>query len=78
MKKSDIHLLILMLILIFTIILCAVRGGMDAVYFPRTQIVDLDNIWTILGIICYFIFLSIPTALHLLEELTWHILKSKI
>jgi energy-coupling factor transport system permease protein len=78
MKKSDIHLLILMLILIFTIILCAVRGGMDAVYFPRTQIAVLDNIWTILGIICYFIFLSIPTALHLLEELTWHILKSKI
>ena len=78
MKKSDIHLLILMMILIFTIILCAVRGGMDAVYFPRTQIADLDNIWTILGIICYFIFLSIPTALHLLEELTWHILKSKI
>jgi energy-coupling factor transport system permease protein len=78
MKKSDIHLLILMMILIFTIILCAVRGGMDVVYFPRTQIADLDNIWTILGIICYFIFLSIPTALHLLEELTWHILKSKI
>ena len=78
MKKSDINLLILMVILIFTIILCAVRGGMDAVYFPRTQIVDLDNIWTILGIICYFIFLSIPTALHLLEEITWHILKSKI
>ena len=78
MKKSDIHLLILMLILIFTIILCAVRGGMGTVYFPRTQIADLDNIWTILGIICYFIFLSIPTALHLLEELTWHILKSKI
>ena len=78
MKKSDIHLLILMMILIFTIILCAVRGGMDAVYFPRTQIADLDNIWTIVGIICYFVFLSIPTALHLLEELTWHILKSKI
>ena len=78
MKKSDIHLLILMMILIFTIILCAVCGGMDTVYFPRTQIADLDNIWTIFGIICYFIFLSIPTALHLLEELTWRILKSKI
>ena len=78
MKKSDIHLLILMMILIFTIILCAVRGGVDAVYFPRSQIADLDNIWTILGVICYFIFLSIPTALHLLEELTWRILKSKI
>lgn len=78
MKKSDIHLLIFMILLIFTIILCAVRGGMDAVYFPRTQMEGLDNVWTILGVICYFIFLSIPTALHLLEEIKWHILKSKI
>lgn len=78
MKKSDIHLLIFMILLIFTIILCALRGGMDAVYFPRTQMEGLDNIWTILGVICYFIFLSIPTALYLLEELTWHILRSKI
>lgn len=78
MKKSDIRLLILMIVLIFTIILCAVRRGMDAVYFPHTQITHLDNIWTVLGVICYFIFLSIPTALHLLEELTWRILKSKI
>lgn len=78
MKKSDIHLLIFMILLIFTIILCAVRGGMDAVYFPRTQMEGLDNVWTILGVICYFIFLSIPTALHLLEEIKWHILRSKI
>jgi energy-coupling factor transport system permease protein len=78
MKKSDIHLLILMLILIFTIILCSVHGGMYVVYFPNIQMTHLNNSWTILGVICYFIFLSIPTALHLLEELTWHILKLKI
>lgn len=78
MKKSDIRLLIFMILLIFTIILCAVRGGMDAVYFPHTQISGFDNVWMLLGVICYFIFLSIPTALYLLEEIKWHILRLKI
>mgnify|MGYP003290005261 CR=1 FL=1 len=78
MKKSDIYLLLIMVLLIFTIILCVFRGGMDVVYFPRMQMSALHNVWTIAGVICYFVFLSIPTALHLLEEITWHILKSRI
>ncbi len=78
MKKSDKRLLIIMLLLIFIMFLCAFRGGMDVVYVPQMHINGFDNIWTVLGVVCYFLFLSIPTVLQILEEITWHILKSRI
>ncbi len=78
MKKSDIRLLILMLLLILNIFLCAFYGGMEVVYVPQMHVEGFENIWTILGVVSYFVFLSIPTVLYILEEITWHILKSKI
>lgn len=78
MRKLDKRLLITMLLLIFTIFLCTFNGGMGATYLPTMQIQGINNPCTILGVICYFVFLSIPTALHILEEITWHILKSRI
>ena len=78
MRNSDLRLLGIMTILVVVLILCALKGGMKAVYLPSIQIQELHNAWTLLGVICYFVFLSIPITLHILEEITWHILKSKI
>ena len=78
MRVLDKQLLILMVILISTILICAFNGGMAVDYTPKMHVSGIDCIWTVLGGICYFIFLSIPTVMHMKEELTWRILKSKI
>ena len=76
--KGDKGLLGLMIVLITVIIICVLRGGMDVTYLPQIHISGIENVWTILGTACYFAFLSIPTALHIWEDLTWRILKSRI
>ena len=77
-KKTDKRLISAMTALMFLIVLSAIKGGTKVSYVPELQIAFNENIWTILGSICYGIFLSIPTVLHIMEELTWHILKLKI
>ena len=62
--------------LLQTVLLAAgtiLAGGMDAEFIPDLQIAPLT--W---GIGAYCVFLLIPTALHLKEAITWHILRSKI
>ncbi len=78
MRTADKQLLFLMGILCLSLLLCAYKGGMEVDYTPQQWIAGIDYWWTALGGICYFIFLSIPTTMHILEELTWRILKSKI
>lgn len=76
MRRTDKRLIGSMLISILLIIICASRGGMEVTYTPQMQIAF--NGWTIFGGICYFLFLSIPTFMNIMEELTWRILRSKI
>lgn len=76
--KRDKVLLGLMFILLSVIIVCAFCGGMDVTYLPQIHISGIENRWTMIGVMCYFIFLSIPTAMHIWEDLTWRILRSKI
>lgn len=38
----------------------------------------LTDSWTMPGLIAYFIYLSIPIQMNIMEELRWRILKSKI
>lgn len=78
LQKSDKYLITAMIVLIFTIIVCAGKGGMEAVYLPTIHIQGVENPWTIFGGIAYLILLSIPIVLHILEAIIWHILKSKI
>lgn len=77
-RKADSWLLGIITILIILILVCAWKGGMKVSYVPELKIVYSENIWTVFGSICYGAFLTIPTVLHLMEEMTWHILKSKI
>lgn len=78
MRQRDKSLLILMLVLLSMIGISAWHGGMNAAYTPHMHISGTESVWTILGAVCYAAFLSIPTVLHLMEEFTWHIMKSRI
>ncbi len=78
MGKRDKVLLGLMIVFLGVIVICAFRGGMDVTYLPQIHISGTEDGWTVLGTVCYLAFLSIPTVLHIWEELTWRILRSKI
>lgn len=75
-ELRDRLLLILMAAILAVIFLCGIKGGMTATYTPEIMIAR--NVWTSIGTVAYFIFLAIPTALNILEALTWHILRSKL
>ena len=75
-EARDKLLLLLMAALLILVFLAAARGGIQASYTPDMSIAG--NFWTIAGCIAYVIFLAIPTALNILEEITWRILRSKI
>lgn len=77
-KKSDKWLMFLMILMEIIIMISAFKGGMKVSYVPELEITYLQNPWTVIGSICYGTFLSIPTILHIVEEMTWCILKSKI
>lgn len=77
-KKKDQFLLFIMLLLLLITLLCALNGGFTAEYTPSLYISDWDNAWTIIGVGSYFLFLAIPSVLHLIEEIIWHISRSKI
>ena len=78
MEKRDKALLGLMFILLSMIIMCAFCGGMDVTYLPQIHISGIENGWAVLGTVCYLTFLSIPTVMHVMEDLTWYILRSRI
>ena len=78
MKKADVVLLVLMVVYMGLIVLCACCGGMKVEYMPQIEIARFRGIWTALGGLCYILFLSIPVVMHIWEEVTWRILRSKI
>lgn len=78
MSRRDRWLLCGMAGLIALILLCLWIGGADASYTPRMQVTGVDNLYTVVGLISYGLLLSIPTALYLMEELRWYILRSGI
>ena len=58
-------------------VICIIKGCtamqfLPAVVFPQV------TVFTYIGIISYSAFLAVPLIIELLEEITWHILKSKI
>ena len=69
-------LLIIMLLLLTAVFISAAKGGAQAVYTPALLIAG--DFWTAAGCTAYALFLALPTALNILEEITWHILRSKI
>ena len=73
--KRDIILLTVMFILIVLILFCSIMGGTS---YTAGERIRLDNPYTIIGLAGYLVFLAIPVAINITEEITWHILRSKI
>lgn len=60
------------------IIFCVANGAASASYTPDFFISGTESIYTVTGTVFYLIFLMIPTVINVMEEITWHILRSKI
>ena len=76
-QKRDIVIGALFAVTAAATVICIVKGCtqmqfLPAIIFPQT------TAFTYIGIIGYALFLSIPLIIEFSEEITWHILKSKI
>lgn len=67
-----------MLVLVGIIGFCCLRGAAAVVYVPQLQISGVRNPYTLIGILAYAVFLAMPSAVNIWEELKWRSLKSKI
>ena len=78
MDSRDMILLALMILLAGTVLVCALMGGMKTAYIPEIELTGTDTPYTVTGIVAYIVFMAIPTALNILEEVRWHYLRSGI
>ena len=77
MTASDFIVFAVMLITAGAVIFASTLGGTKAVFTPEFYIAPLTGI-NAAGFSAYCVFLLIPTALHIKEDIQWHILRSKI
>ena len=73
MAASDWALLAVMAALIALTVAAACFGQFTAIFVPAMEIAPVS--W---GLIAYTCYLLIPTALHIKENVQWHITRSKI
>ena len=74
--SRDVILLIVMIGLVGGICVCGLMGGAAVIYTPALEITF--NIYTIIGSLMYFCLLAIPSFINIMEEIIWHILRSRI
>lgn len=70
--------LILMVALMIITIGAGVLGTSNTTYTPELHFEGINNPYAVIGVISYFLLLAMPTAVNIVEEITWHILRSKI
>lgn len=75
-EKRDKTLLVIMAGLLAIVIFCCMMGGSSAQYTPELSVAMSP--YTAVGAVAYGIFLALPTAVNITEEIIWHILRSKI
>ena len=76
--KRDRLTVCLMFLLMAGILATVLRGGTRASYTPELMVTGYNDPWLWVGSICWFVFLSIPVAVDVVEEMRWHVLRSKI
>ena len=76
--KRDRLTVCLMVLLMAGILAAVLRGGTRASDTPELLVSGYDDPWRWIGGICWFVFLSIPVAVDVVEEMRWHVLRSKI
>ena len=72
--KRDIALIAAMLLLISAVVYCAAYGAAQVSYTP-TVVLPVMSAYSYTGIAAYALFLAIPSAMHLLEDIKWRILR---
>lgn len=77
-SANDVFLSAVLITLFGIVVFCGVNGAVDVSFIPDIVIPALNNTYTAMGIVAYALFLVTPTAINLLEEVTWLITKSKI
>lgn len=77
-EKKDKRMLTGMIFLTGMICICYLKGGAFAEYTPHFQISEIRNPYTAVGIAAYAVFLAIPSAVNIGEEMKWRSLKSRI
>jgi len=75
-KRDSLCVAVLVLGLLL-LLLSAVLGGTKAEYYPLITLAPL-TLRSLPGLLGYALFLFTPSLLQLWEDLTWHILRSKI
>lgn len=75
-EGRDKLLLAVMAALIGAVVYCTAMGGAAAEYTPYFAVAG--NKYTFVGAAAYLLFLLIPTAVNITEDIIWHILKSGI
>lgn len=75
-EKRDKILLAMMAGLLAIVIFCCMMGGSSAQYTPELSVAMSP--YTAVGAAAYGVFLELPTAVNITEEIIWHILRSKI
>lgn len=74
---SDLIILAVMIITAAAVIAASAIGGARATFTPDYYIAPIAGI-NAAGFSAYCVYLLIPTALHIKEDIQWHILRSKI
>lgn len=77
-EMKDKLMLAAMSVLAAVVIVCCLNGAALAEYTPQLQISGIQKPYTIIGLLAYALFLAIPSAVNIWEELRWRSLKSKI
>lgn len=77
-EGRDKCLVAVMTVLLGILVVCWLNGAAETAYTPKLQVAGMENRWTVLGIAAYSLFLAIPSAVNIWEEIRWHSLKSKI
>lgn len=76
--SRDKTLAAVMLFALALVLFCTAKGAAAVTYTPDLFISGIESIYTVAGVVVYFIFLMIPTVINIMEEITWRILRSKI
>ncbi|MDE6024183.1 MAG: energy-coupling factor transporter transmembrane protein EcfT [Lachnospiraceae bacterium] len=76
-KRKDIVVLFLTILLFLTVMVCRVKGGLDAVFIPHIKIIGRDNIYFVIAMCAMVLYLAIPIVINVTEAVKWYILRLK-
>lgn len=77
-EKRDKALLAVMVLLTAVTVFCCIHGAASASYTPVLSVSSWKNPYVKAGLLAYALFLAIPSAVNIWEEIRWHSLRSNI